>query len=853
MIKPQTQQVAIDPNADPRTLALDLAVPANDGHYDELLGPDGELRSAWQQFFTHLGADGIADLDHRAALLARHIHDDSFTYNAYRADGSAQRPWSLDLLPLIIGADEWTLIEAGVTQRARLLDAVMADVYGKQRLLREGLLPPALVLGHPGYLRPLAGQVPAGGVYLHIVAFDLARGPDGGWWLVGTRTQAPSGLGYALQNRMIVSQLFPPAFRELKVQRIGASFRRLLDLLYRASPAEPGTTPRVVLLTPGPYSQTYFEHVYLARYLGIPLVEGGDLTLRDQRVYLKTLNGLDRVHGILRRLDDDYCDPLELRSDSALGVPGLLQAVRAGQVMVANALGSGFVESPAIAAFMPAISQRLFGEGLVLPSLASWWCGEAAAREQGLPQLHKMVVKPTSAVLARAQHWDTEIAARLDAHSREQLAARIRARPDDYTLQEHLPMSQVAIWRDGELQRRQAMLRVYAIAGGDGEWHALPGGLTRIAGEQQVVAMARGGSSVDTWVKTRGAVDTFSMLPGPASTVLPSTASGPVTSRAAENLFWMGRYTERAEFCARLGRGLFALLREDADVAPPLLDAVAHLAALHGLVPAGAPLPSQRRSLFERTLLASLFDETDGRSVAFSIASLARAGEQIRERLSLEHARLIHLTLDEVRAARRLAEAGDVPSADDALDTLQQLELRLAAVTGAQADRMTRDEGWRLLAIGRQIERLVTLASSLRTMFATPQAAAGDGFELLLQLADSVITYRSRYQRRQHAVALVELLVHDPANPRSLACVVRTLRRELAQLPPPHGDELKARWLPTSQWPSVQALTTVGADGRLHALVDWVQLLGGAAIELSESIGSRFFSHAAPGFHVVRA
>jgi uncharacterized circularly permuted ATP-grasp superfamily protein/uncharacterized alpha-E superfamily protein len=844
--------VQFDSSADPRAIALDLALASGDGHFDELRTPEGDLRPPWQQFFSHLGASGFADLDRRAAMLARHIRDDGITYNAYRPDGSAQRPWSLDLLPLIVTADEWAHIEAGITQRARLLNAVMRDVYGRQRLLRESFLPPALVYGHPGYLRPLAGFVPADGVYLHIVAFDLARGPDGAWWLVGNRTQAPSGLGYALQNRMIVSRLFPEAFRELRVQRLGASFRRLLDMLYRASPAEPGTTPRVVLLTPGPYSETYFEHVYLARYLGIPLVEGGDLTLREDRVFLKTLHGLERVHGILRRLDDDYCDPLELRSDSALGVPGLLQAVRAGQVMVANGLGSGFLESPAIAGFLPAISQRLFGENLVLPSLASWWCGEAAALERGLPQLEKMVVKPTCAALARLQRWDTEVALRLDGDRREALAARIGARPDDYTLQEYLPMSEAAIWRDGALQPRQAMLRVYAVAAGDGQWQALPGGLTRIAGEEQVVTMARGGSSVDTWVLTRGAVETFSMLPGPLSPAVLETARRPVTSRAAENLFWMGRYTERAEFGVRLARSLLSLLGEDADVPLPLLDTAARLAAAHGLVPEGVPMPSQRLTVFERTLIASLFDEDEGRSVAFGISSLARAGEQIRERLSVEHARLIGQTLAELRAARRDAAADGVPTDDDALETLQQLDLRLAGVTGAQADRMTRDEGWRLLAIGRQIERLVTLAGSLQTMFETQQALSGDGFELMLQLADSVITYRSRHQRRQHPAALVDLLVRDHANPRSLACVVRTLRQELAQLPAPHGDELLARLAPTTQWPSIEMLTTVGADGHMHTLLELVEMLAAAGVGLSEAIGSRFFSHAAPGFHMVR-
>ena len=842
-----------DLGADPRAIALGLAVASGDGHFDELRMPDGSLRPAWQQFFTHLGATGFADLDRRAAMLARQIRDDGVTYNVNRPGGGGERPWSLDLLPLVIGTEEWALIEEGVAQRARLLNAVMRDVYGPQRLLRESFLPPALVYGHPGYLRPLAGFVPADGVYLHIVAFDLARGPDGNWWLIGNRTQAPSGLGYALQNRMIVSRLFPEAFRELRVQRLGAGFRRLLDMIYRGSPADDGAAARVVLLTPGPYSETYFEHVYLARYLGIPLVEGGDLTVRDGRVFLKTLQGLERVHGILRRLDDDYCDPLELRSDSALGVPGLLQAVRAGQVMVANGLGSGFLESPAMHGFLPAISQRLFGEGLSLPSLASWWCGEEAALAQALPQLEKLVVKPTSPAQARAQGWDTELAGRLDEAQRHRLAERILARPEEHTLQEYLPLSEVAIWRDASLQPRAAMLRVYAVADGGGAWHVLPGGLTRIAGDERVVNMARGGSSVDTWVLTRGPVETFSMLPGPLSTAALESARRPVTSRAAENLFWMGRYAERAEYGVRLARSTLALLGEDADVPLPLLDTVARLAVLQGMVPAGVPLPSQRLAVFERTLVAGLFDDVEGRGVAFSVAALARAGEQIRERLSAEHVRLIGQTLAEVRAARAAATADGAITDDEAVDMLQQLDLRLAAVTGAQADRMTRDEGWRLLAIGRQIERLVTLAGSVQVMFETQQALSEEGFELLLQLADSVITYRARHQRWQHPVALVELLVRDHANPRSLACVVRTLRQELAQLPAPHGEELLARLQPTEQWPSIEMLTTSGADGHLHTLLELVESLGAAGIGLSESIGSRFFSHAGPGFHMVRA
>ncbi len=842
-----------DPASDPCEIAARLAAGANSGHFDELRLPSGELRPPWPQFFAHLGAAGFADLDRRAAMLARQIRNDGVTYNVYRADDGQQRPWSLDLLPIIISVEDWALIEQGVQQRAQLLGAVMRDIYGPQRLLREGFFPPALVFGHPGYLRPLVGCMPAGDQFLHIVAFDLARGPDGLWWVVGQRTQAPSGLGYTLQNRLSVARLFPEAFRELRVQRLASSFRRLLDMLYRLSPAATGGASRVVLLTPGPYSETYFEHSYLAQYLGIPLVEGSDLTVRDQQVFLKTLFGLERVHGILRRLDDDYCDPLELRSDSALGVPGLLQAIRARQVLVANALGSGFLESPAINGFLPPISQRLFGEKLLLPSLASWWCGESAAYEQVAPRLAQLVVKPTNPVRAQRQGWDTEIGAQLDETARIALAARIRNAPEDYTVQEYLPLSEVPVWRQRSLQPRAAMVRVYAVADGQGQWHVLPGGLTRTAGEEHVVRMQRGGSSVDTWVMSRGPVEPFSMLPGRLHDDVQEPARRPVSSRAAENLFWMGRYGERAEFGVRLARATLTLLGEEADGTGALLDAVARLGMSHALVPEGVPLPSQSLAVFERTLIATLIDDESSRSVAYCLSALDRAGEQIRERLSAEHVRLIAEALSEFRAARSVADTDGVITDDEAAEMLTRLELRLAGITGAQADRMTRDEGWRLLAIGRQLERLITLTSTLQALFETQLALTEEGFDVLLQLFDSVITYRARHQRWQHPVALLELLIRDASNPRSLACVVRTLRQELAQLPVPHGEELLARLESTAQWPSVQVLCTAGADGRMHSVLELVETLNASAHGLAESLSGRFFSHAEQAFQTVRA
>jgi uncharacterized circularly permuted ATP-grasp superfamily protein/uncharacterized alpha-E superfamily protein len=840
---------------DVAALVAGLALPARPGHYDLLRAPDGSLRDGWRHFFAQLGVIGVHDLERRAEVLARHIREDGVTYNVYSEEGGPQRPWSLDLLPTLIGAQEWAGIEAGVAQRAALLAAIMGDVYGEQHLLRAGLLPAALVHGNPGYLRPLVGAQPAGGLLLHIVGFDLARAPDGRWWVVAQRTQAPSGLGYVLQNRLIVSRLFPEAFRELRVQRLASTYRRLLDTLDGMSPRDAGErgSARIVLLTPGPYNETYFEHAYLARYLGIPLVEGGDLAVRDERVYLKTLHGLERVHAILRRLDDDFCDPLELRADSTLGVPGLLQAIRAGQVLVANALGSGFLESPAIHGFLPAIAEHLQGTRLLLPSLNTWWCGEAAAFEAVADALHDKVVKPTYAATPSRPGFDTQIGATLGEAARRALRERIAADPDAYTVQDYLPLPQAPTWSTGRLQPRAAMLRVYAISDGAGGWHALPGGMTRVAGrEQMIVSMQRGGSSQDIWVQTEGTVDEYSMLP---EALRPEDIEGRrrvVSSRAAENLYWMGRYAERAEFSARLLRAVLTLLADEARGPSPLLDAIEQLAADFHLVPPGTPSPTQSLAVFERTLIAGLADPgTQEGGVEFNLESLLRTAGQLRERLSGDHWRLLVGTVQSFREARRRAQADGVLSSDEALSVLRELSVHLHAVTGAQTDHMTHDDGWRLMTIGRQIERLSAQAHALQVLFATGAAQRDEGFDLLLVLFDSTITYRSRYQRTLEMPAVIDLLVQEQTNPRALARIVHVLRRELERLPP--DPAMPAARLPSSaDWPTLTQLCAQQADGRFEVLARFADSLANKAYELSDDIVARYFSHAA-GFRTLNA
>jgi uncharacterized circularly permuted ATP-grasp superfamily protein/uncharacterized alpha-E superfamily protein len=836
---------------DTATRAARLAERARAGHFDELLvGSEeaGDMRAPWRAFFSTIEDAGLADLDRRAATVARQIADDGVTYNVYNDEGGPQRPWPLEVLPFLIGAEEWSAIETGIAQRARLLTAILADVYGPGELLRAGLLPPALVHGHPGYLRPLVGATPAGS-FLHIVAFDLARAGDGRWWVVSQRTQAPSGLGYALQNRLIVARLFADAFREMRVQRLASSYRRLLDTLLQQGSAIGATgTPRVVLLTPGPFNETYFEHAYLARYLGIPLVEGGDLTVRDDQVFLKSLYGLERVHAMLRRLDDDYCDPLELRPDSTLGIPGLLQAVRAGNVVMANALGSGFLESPAINGFLPAIARHLLGSELLLPSQDSWWCGEAAARAAAVENLDAMVVKPTYGSDG-GRAFESRIVANQSAAERTRMLERLEHDPDAVTLQSYVPLSQTPTWAGRSLIPRAAMVRAYAIVDAAGGWHALPGGLTRIAARhRQGVSMQRGGSSADTWVQASGPIDTFSMLPEPLRPGDLAHRRRTVSSRAAENLFWMGRYSERSEVGVRLARVALTLLADDADMSPALLAVMHRLCVRHGLVPEGVPTPAQSLAVFERTLIAGLAGRDDSFGLAFNLTALVRAGAQIRDRLAAEHWRLL------VGAAAVLgAPTGrrSARSSDEVIRTLTDLAFRLAAITGAQTDRMTRDDGWRLLTAGRQIERLGSLSFALQAVFESKAIFDDDGFDLLLALFDSRITYRALYQRRQEIPPLLDLLVQDAANPRALACIAGVLRAEIARLPTGDAEHLAALLPDASGWPPLADLCAVDEAGRFERLFEFTGELQASAAQLSNAIEERFFSHAIDAFRRV--
>ena len=846
---------------------------------NKALQPDNAgMTSSWTRFFNFLGSDGFHDLNHRTANLKRQIRDNGVTYNVYADANGPQRPWSLDLFPLILSTQDWSQINVGIQQRTRLLNGIMADVYGPQDLLLKGVLPAALVQGHPGYLRAMHGVRPAAGVFLHIAAFDLARGPDGRWWVVSQRTQAPSGLGYLLENRLTISRLFPEAFREMKVQRLAASYKTLVEGMKTLSH---GVHSRIVLLTPGPYNETYFEHAYLARYLGLTLVEGSDLLVRDEKLYLKTLQGLEPVHGLLKRLDDEFLDPLELRSDSSLGVPGLLQVIRAGNVLVANAPGSAFLESSALLGFLPALSRHLLGETLKLPSLPTWWCGEQAVMPEVLDQLKDCVIKPTYPATGMA----SVMGHALPRRELDEWARRILRQGEDYTVQAYLPLSQTPTWHGEKIVPRSAMLRVFAVADGNGGWQVLPGGLARLAGKNENIAsMQHGGSSADAWVigEPAGGSATSPAADRPAArSTQPASAWGtpslrhrpPVSSRAAENLFWLGRYTERAENCTRLSRLTLQCLGGEDQTSQALLAWLSRMAVANALVLDSVPPATHSRRVFERALIANLADTEQAASVGFNLRALKSTASALRERLSQEQWQVIvraeadffHRSNGFSHGASPkhagLGIAAHVPeySSLEALRTLESVSGFLAAMTGAQADRMTRDDGWRLLSIGRMIERLYTLAAALVYGMETEAVFEEGGFSAMLALFDSTITFHAQHQQRRDMPALLDLLVLDRDNPHSLAWVVQTLNGRLTKLAThtpgnfpklalglsePDSWEL-SEWFDSESASESRPIQRSHHDKRRERLIGLLQQCCAATLELSESISQRYFSHAA--------
>lgn len=742
------------------------------GAYDELMAPDGTVRPQWEPFLTEWAGLSADELQRRFGLADRHVRDTGVSYRVH-GDVDAndplagERAWPLNHAPLVITGAEWQVIAAGVAQRAQLLDAVLADIYGPGRLVRDGALPAAAITGSPDYLRPLQGTNGAG--QLQLYAADLGRGPDGRWWVLGDKTQAPSGAGYALENRLALGRAFPDLFRTMNVERLAAFFQGFrAGLVARAKRVE----PRICLLTPGHLNESYFEQAYLARYLGFLLVEGGDLVMRDGLMHVRTIGGFKRADVIWRRIDGDFADPLELNAASALGVPGLVEAIRQDNVVVANGLGSGVVEARALMGFMPALARDILGEELILPNIATWWCGQPRERQIVLDRLDEMSIAP--AFRANGGNLDDQpvLVADLDRTERERLRAAIEQRGLDHVGQEVVRLSTMPVLHEGRLQPRPMTLRVFAAATPDG-WQVMPGGFCRISEETdaRAVTMRSAVRSSDVWVTSDRPVEPMTLLPSPDKIAIRRIV-GILPSRAADNLFWLGRYLERTEATLRLVRAVLGRLINADDQAPGHAETIKRLANL--LVAWGAA-PAGRGRAIASQATSALYGLDEYGSAASSVREARRTASVIRERLSVDAWRLFGDLQRQLTAPRKPVSEGEAfEVADSALKSL-------AAFSGLSQENMVRGAGWRFLDIGRRLERGVTTCRYARHF--AESGTPGNCLDALLDLTDSQITYRSRYLLGASLQPVLDLVMLDPYNPRSVAFQVERLDQEIAALP----------------------------------------------------------------------
>lgn len=717
---------------------------------DEMVDTQGDVRPVWRHFLSALERMDETDLAGRFARADRYLRDAGVFYRAYGKEANSDRAWPLSHIPVLIDEAEWEDLARGLTQRAELLEAVVADIYGKNELVANGLLPPALVASNSEFLRPLVGVQPHGQHFLHFVSFEIGRGPDGNWWVLSDRTQAPSGAGFALENRVATTRAFSDVYAATHAHRLAGFFGAFRETLQ----AEKSAEDRIAVLTPGLANETYFEHAYIARYLGFMLLEGEDLTVVGGKVMVRTVAGLKPVGVLWRRLDAAFADPLELNQNSHIGTPGMVEALRSGSVTFVNALGAGIVETRAMLAFLPNICRQLLGEEQRLPSIATWWCGQKEEREHVAANIERMVIGP--AYSTRPFFDDNEqsvLGSTLRDTAKHSIAEWLASDGTKLVGQEAVTLSTTPAFVDGQLVPRPMSLRVFAARTRDG-WQIMPGGFARIGAGDNVsaIAMQEGGSAADVWIVSQKPVERTSLLP--AEEVFTRNMPGSLPSRAADNLFWLGRYIERAEGALRILRAWHGRYAEYANPKQPLLkDVSTYLEALD--IDTSEAVPS--------TLIRSID------SAVFSASN-------IRDRFSPDGWLALN---DLAKTARRFHVS--IQPGDDATRAMTVLLRKLAGFAGLVHENMYRFTGWRFLSIGRYLERGLHMTRLLGHM--SGEDAPDGALDMLLEIGDSVMTHRRRYNVATARLTVTDLLALDPLNPRSILYQLNEIKNEVEQLP----------------------------------------------------------------------
>ncbi len=823
-----------------------VPAPLNAGYvvdgagYDEMCSAAGVLRPQWRELMHAFDEMGGDELENRNDELRRLLQENGVTYNVHGDLHDTLRPWMVDPVPILMTEAEWRHIDAALQQRSQLLDLVLADLYGPHALIRDGLLPPELIYSHPGFQHPCYQSLPCGRRWLIFHAMDLARVADGSVWVLGDHAQCPSGAGYALENRIIMARVFPGLYRDAPLRRL-AGFLEAERATLAALALHNKEHPHMVLLSPGPVSESYFEHAYLANYLSLNLVEGQDLVVRDGRVWLKTLGGLRPVDVILRRVPDEYCDPLELRGDSLLGVPGLLQAVRSDGVAIASALGCGILENPGLLAFLPALCRHLLGEELRLPSVNTWWCGSDSDREYVLANLDRLVIR---SILPEEEPRLGHYLSRVE---KETLNARIQAEPHLFIGQEPVHPSTAPTLQDGRLVPRPVTFRCFTVANQEQGYRVMPGGLARVSTGLDSLrsSLQRGGISKDLWVLAPAPQKHISLLRQAYGPIVVTRDGSDLPSRVADNLYWLGRYCERLDGTARLLREALGQLLELQE------QTVSEDNCLYDLLTAlevKAPLTANpSRSQFvplRRHLLRLLADADRSGGLPKIFAGMMHNGRSVRDQLGDDSWRLLN------RIQRTIQEVPPGLTAREARERLEGLITLLAAFAGLNNETMPHHFGWLFLDIGRQLERVLHTLDLFKLAFVAATHPGVSLWQVVLSTTDNLTAYRRRYRSALHPKAIIDLLLFDEGNPRSLGYQLQRLQRQIDRLPHSQRpyrsaeERLILEAVSVLQLADIQALSLLEIGKPYPALVKLLNNLDRPLEKLSDALTHSHFSHA---------
>lgn len=730
---------------------------------DQVYQADGTIKPEWNYLLESLKDLGVNALNERQEKARRILRDDGVTYNIYDEGIVPNGQWELDLVPAIIGSEDWAKIESGLLERAELFNLILRDFYGPRNLLKQLAFPAEALYGHGGFLRACQGIQMPGEHELIIHSVDMIRAPDGNMCVLSDRAQAPSGAGYVLENRTVMSRVFPSIFRDSHVHRLASFFQRLRQKLISLSPSE--NQARVVVLTPGAHNETYFEHSYISNYLGFPLVQSGDLVVRNGFVWMKSLEGLGRVDVILRRVDDVFCDPVELRSDSHLGVPGLLDVIRSGRVVMANPLGSGVLENPILLKYLPAISKQLLGREPRLASVRTYWCGDENDLNYICANLKSLIIKPIYRGTGLRSVWGGD----LTQAEQDELKIKIRAKPNQFVAQERIEKTHIPTLVKGALEPRPAILRSFAVAS-DSSYIVMPGGLTRVGlgVGQQLISMQAGCPSKDTWVTATEPERVVDLHTQEASQAEQEALLVSLPSRVVENLFWLGRYAERAEASLRILRTVFMLINSEQAISKESQKVLLRsITEITGTQPGFLNATDEQFANPEKELLLIIKDGNRPGSVRSSLNSLLFCADESKELLSSDTIRVINDIRDALDNLESSLASGLSSAPEEALDPLV---IPLLALSGLMQESMVRGIGWHFMDMGRRVERAIQIMKTVTTLI-TPVVDKADNETLLhamLRSMEVLITYRRHSRARAGLGFGLELVMLDSSNPRSL-------------------------------------------------------------------------------------